>query len=78
LQIADQAVEDVKERIKQQGNDPNSPISKSFRKYLEKFSKEKVDPNMTAVAGEKVLPMVFKDYEAKLASEQQKDFKQNA
>lgn len=73
MQIAQQAVDDVKDRIKQQGDDPNSPISKSFKKYLAKFSGEPVDPSMTANAGKETLPLVFKDYEAKLMQQTRKD-----
>lgn len=73
MAIAQQAVDDVKDRIKQQGDDPNSPISTSFKKYLAKFSGEPVSPNMTANAGKEVLPLVFKDYEAKLLQQTRKE-----
>lgn len=70
--IAQQAVDDVKDRIKQQGDDPNSIVSKNFRQYLEKFSGQPVDPRTTANSGKEILPMVFKDYEAKEASKTRK------
>jgi len=73
MAIAQQAVDDVKDRIKQQGDDPNSQISKTFKQYLEKFSGHPVDPNTTANAGKEILPLVFKDFEAKLANQTRKD-----
>lgn len=73
IALSQQAVEDVKDRIKHQGDDPNSIISQNFRKYLEKFSGAPVDPNTTANSGKEILPMVFKDYEAQEASKTRKE-----
>lgn len=73
MQIAQQAVDDTKTKIAMQGYDPNSPMSKMFRKYLEKFSGQAVDPNTTAMDGKEILPIVFKDFEAKQAEATRKE-----
>jgi hypothetical protein len=67
--VADQAIQDVKNRIALQGEDPNSGVSKMFRQYLQKFSGQPVDPNTTASDIKDVMPMAFKDAENKLAHE---------
>jgi hypothetical protein len=47
-------------------NDPNSPMSKAFRQYANSLGVN-IKGDFTAADGEKLLPMIFKGYEAKQA-----------
>jgi len=68
IKQADQKVQDVKDRMAQEGNDPHSQTSKAFKAYLAKMG-VKVSGDMSAETGSKIVPLVFKDFEAKVAQE---------
>lgn len=72
MAIAQQSVDDVKERIAQQGDDPNSQISQQMRDYLAKYTGQAVSPDTTANTVKATLPMAFKDFEAKQDQETKK------
>lgn len=63
LSIADDPVKQVKQRIESEKDNPNSPTSKAYRKYLERFG-IKVKGDMSAAMGEKLVPLAFREFEA--------------
>lgn len=59
----DKALQDYQMMKEQQKDDPNSPLSKMFRQYVQKFGIN-VQGDFTASMGEKLLPFAFKSFEA--------------
>jgi len=60
---ADQQVSDFLAKVDEQKNDPDSPVSKAFREYLNKFNIN-VKGDFTAAIGEKLMPTILKAFEA--------------
>lgn len=54
-------------QVENQKNDPNSAISKGFRDFVEKKLGTPLKGDPSAADLEKVIPILFKDYEARLA-----------
>lgn len=69
IKRAGQLVDDAKERMEQQKNDPNSPTSQAFKKYMEKFGNLKIKGDFTAAMGKELLPLEFKKYENMVAQQ---------
>ncbi len=66
-QLAGLPVEQYKLRQANEGNDPNSGISQGMRDYMKNKLGVNVSDNATAEQMKAVLPMVYKDIEAKQA-----------
>lgn len=56
-------VQDYLQRIKMDEQDPNSPISKAFKQYAQKYNVN-VKGDFTAAMGKELLPFIFKSFEA--------------
>lgn len=54
-------------QVENQKNDPNSSISKGFRDFVEKKLGTPLKGDPSAADLEKVIPMLYKDYEARLS-----------
>lgn len=77
IKAADEKVENHLKLIAEQKNDPDSAISVGFRKYAEKLLGKPITGKFTAADGEKIIPFVFKQYEAGLnRAERQSELKQ--
>ncbi len=63
IQQADNFVKDHLAQVEQEKTDPKSPISKAFQQYVKRFGVE-VRGDMSAAMGEKLLPVIFKSFEA--------------
>jgi len=66
---AGQHVEDVKEKMRLEENDPKSPTSKAFKAYIEKFSGMKIKGDLDAQTGKTLLPVAYKQFEDKITKE---------
>lgn len=69
---SDKIVEDFKARGDQEKNDPNSGISKAYRKAMERFG-VKINGNPSAATIEKVAPWIVRAYEGEEAREARKE-----
>ncbi len=59
---AEGIVSDFKDRGEQEKNDPKSPASNAFREYAKRFGIN-IKGDFSAAMGEKMMPMIFKEYE---------------
>lgn len=61
---SDKIVQDFKDQVENEKNDPNSPTSQQFRAYARKYAPN-IGDDVTAADGEKLFPYMFKDFESK-------------
>lgn len=62
IKDADNIVQDYQARVANQKNDPDSPYSKAFREYAKQLGID-IRGDFTAADGEKIAPMLYKQYE---------------
>lgn len=69
---AEQITDDYKQMVEMQKHDPNSPLSKAFRQFAEKLGVS-IKGDLTAAEGEKIIPYIYKEFEAKENRKARKD-----
>lgn len=76
IKDADSVIQNHKDLVENQKNDPNSPASKAFKQYAEKILGKPIKGDFSAAEGEKILPFIFKGYEAEENRKMQKELKE--
>jgi hypothetical protein len=66
---ADKGIQQYKDRVDNQKNDPASPISQAFREYAKNLGFD-IKGDFSAATAEKIIPDMFKDFENKQKQQQ--------
>lgn len=72
IKAASRPVQELEERIMLEKKDPNSPYSKGFREYLQRFGVN-ITGDFSAEQGEKMVPWALQQYNTELSRQTQKD-----
>lgn len=70
VQQAGQITQQLKDQIEREGDDPNSPISQAMKQYAQKFGVN-IQGNISAKQLDKMMPYIFKGFEAEETRKQQ-------
>lgn len=63
MESAGGLVKDYLQKMQMDEKDPNSPISKAFRQFAERYN-VKINGDFTAAMGKAIIPYIFKSFEA--------------
>lgn len=78
IELAEKKVEDTKERMRLQENDPSSPTSQAFKKWIERYGKVKIKGDFNASIGKELLPLAYREFEADVQRKAQEEARKEA